>query len=119
MPFMHRRRHPSSAVDYPATSILAEGASQTFQSGKAVEAFTATGSAAVTIDVASQLFIQVLEWKDLPQNPLPVQVFEVQEWEKVVEKIAALEAASGLLNELTADQMEIFEAAVKRRPFFE
>jgi hypothetical protein len=34
------------------------------------------------------------------------------------EKLNALETVSGMLNELTAKQMEIFEEAVKKRPFF-
>jgi len=34
-------------------------------------------------------------------------------------QIQALERVSGMLNELTAEQMEVFEQAVKRRPFFE
>jgi len=118
MPFIHRRRRTSLQGVYPA-SILAEGASQTFQTQRAIEAFTSTGSAAITVDVSSQLLTQVLDWKDLPQNPLHVQVFEVQDWEKLVEKIDALGAASGLLNELSQGQMQIFEEAVKRRPLFE
>ena len=41
-----------------------------------------------------------------------------EDWDKVIEKINALEAVSGLLDELTHEQREIFEAAVKRRPLF-
>ena len=35
-----------------------------------------------------------------------------------VEQIKVLEDVSGMLNELTSEQMEIFEEVVKRRPLF-
>ncbi|MFQ6089529.1 MAG: hypothetical protein ACE5K0_11615 [Candidatus Methanofastidiosia archaeon] len=35
-----------------------------------------------------------------------------------LEKLNALDAASGILNELTSKQMKIFEEAVKRRSLF-
>src|SRR3989338_855771 len=41
-----------------------------------------------------------------------------EEFFRKMEKIKVLENVSGMLNELTAEQMEIFEVVVKRRPFF-
>lgn len=36
----------------------------------------------------------------------------------ILEKLDALESVFGMLNELTPEQREAFEEAVKRRPFF-
>ena len=38
--------------------------------------------------------------------------------DKLIRKIIALEAMSGILDELTPEQLEAFEVAVKRRPLF-
>ncbi len=59
--------------------------------------------------------------KEIKVHPLPLQIFEVRDWErmkKISEKLNALEAVFGMLNELTPEQREAFEKAVKRRPFF-
>ena len=48
----------------------------------------------------------------------PVQASEVRDREKIKEKLDALKGLSGLLNELTPEQIKIFEEAVKRRPLF-
>jgi len=41
-----------------------------------------------------------------------------EEFFRKVEQIKVLEDVSGMLNELTSEQMEIFEEVVKRRPLF-
>jgi hypothetical protein len=41
-----------------------------------------------------------------------------EEFFRKVEQIKVLEDVSGMLNELTSGQMEIFEEVVKRRPLF-
>jgi len=82
------------------------------------EGFIAGGSTAVTIDPSHQLFMELIEWKSLPVNPLPIEVFEVREWERITERLAALDAVSGMLNDLTEEQIKVFEESVKRRPFF-
>ena len=43
---------------------------------------------------------------------------EMQKREKIIEKLNVLESVSGMLNELTTEQIETFEKSVKRRPFF-
>lgn len=43
---------------------------------------------------------------------------EVQDLDKKIERLKALDAISGILNDLTPAQIEIFEQAFKRRPFF-
>lgn len=40
------------------------------------------------------------------------------EFFRKIEKLKVLEDVSGMLNELTSEQMKIFETAVKRRPLF-
>jgi len=113
-------RSPSALdIEDPVMLILSEGTSHTFESKGVIEEFQAAGSTAVTIDLGTQLFREMIEWKNLQVYPSHVQVSEVEEWEKFVEKINALEAVSGLLNELTPEQMQIFEEAVQRRPLFE
>ena len=119
MPVPLQRKQSPLDIDNPIISILSAGTSYTFERRRETEGFWIASSTAVTVDLGSQLLREMIEWKRLPANPLIVQVSEVQEWEKLVEKINAIEAVSGLFNELTSEQMEIFEAAVKRRPFFE
>jgi hypothetical protein len=94
------------------------GMSHTFLIKGEIESFQAAGSTVVTIDLGSQLFDEIIEWKRLPVNSLPVQVLEVQDWERIIEKLNALDAVFGILNELSSEQREAFEKAVKRRPLF-
>ena len=84
-----------------------------------MESFKVVRSAVVTIDLGSQLFEEMIEWKRPSVNPLPVQVLEVQDWERITEKLNALEAVSGMLNDLTTEQIEIFETSIQRRPLFQ
>ena len=42
----------------------------------------------------------------------------MQEREKIIEKLNVLESVSGMLNELTTEQIETFEKSVKKRLFF-
>jgi hypothetical protein len=98
--------------------ILIAGKSYTFESKGEIESFRTMGSAVVTMDLGLELFREMIEWKRLPVNPLPIQVLEVQDWERITEKLNALEAVSGMLNQLTAEQMGIFETSVRRRPLF-
>lgn len=83
-----------------------------------IESSTIVESTVVTIDLGSQLFDEIIERKWSPVNSLPVQVLEVQDWERIMEKLNALEAVFGMLNELTSEQRESFERAVKRRTLF-
>lgn len=50
------------------------------------------------------------------------QIFEngslLTRWSFILEKLNALDAVFGMLNELTPEQRETFEEAVKRRPLF-
>jgi len=114
---LQRNQLPLDIEDSVIPMLIA-GMSFTFESRREIESFQTVGSSVVTIDLGSQLFREVVEWKWLPVNPLHVQVLEVQDWERIIEKLNVLEAVSGMLNELTSEQMEIFEATVKRRPFF-
>ncbi|GEM_PF-5326126 len=73
---------------------------------------------AVNIDLPIQLFIELFNGKIYMSSTLPIQITELQDFEKKVEKIHAIESVFGLLNDLTADQLETFEKAIKRRPLF-
>jgi len=90
----------------------------TFESKGDLESLRTGGSMVVTTDLGMQLFREIVEWKKLPVTPLPIQVSEVQDWERIIEKLDALEAVSGMLDELSTEQMEIFETSVKRRALF-
>jgi hypothetical protein len=94
------------------------GLSYTLEEKSESGGFLAPGSAVETWDINSQLFQDIIEWKMLPINPLSIQLLEVQEWERIIAKLNVLELVAGMLNELTSEQMEIFEEAVQRRPFF-
>ena len=54
----------------------------------------------------------------LDKIPLERISIPEEEFTKRIRKIMALEAMSGILDELTPEQLEAFEAAVKRRPLF-
>lgn len=53
-------------------------------------------------------------------DKLPVERISIPEdmLTERIRKLMALEAMSGILDELTPEQLEAFEAAVKRRPLF-
>lgn len=76
-------------------------------------------SYSVTTDISAILFDLLIEWKKVPAQWLPIQSFELKEFEETMEKIRALESISGILNELTPEQLEIFEEEIKRKPLFE
>ena len=94
------------------------GVSFSFEKQTGREVFLTSISTPVTGDPGARLFGEIIEWKTLPVNPLPVQISEVQEWEKKIEQLNAIEAISGILNALSSEQIEVFEQAVKRRPLF-
>ena len=100
------------------SSTQTVGMSYTFESKRKIESFRTGGSAVVTMDLGSQLFREIVELKSLSVSPLPIQILEVQDWEGIIEKLNTLEAVSGMLDELTTEQMEIFETSIKRRPLF-
>jgi hypothetical protein len=113
-----RINHLPSKTRHLIFPTLTRGTSPVFESEGEVTSFRATGSAAITVDLKSQLFREIIEWKNLPASPLRIQILEIQDWEGIVEKLNALEVVSGMLNELPPDQMETFETSVRRRPFF-
>jgi len=61
------------------------------------------------IDYSSSIY-RFLEFKS--------ETVLTEEFFRKVEQIKVLEDVSGMLNELTSEQMEIFEEVVKRRPLF-
>jgi len=107
-----------SAADSIGMFILIAGSSFSFENKMKKEFFLTSISTPVTGDPGSRLFGEILEWKTLPVNPLPVKVSEVQEWEKKIEQLNAIESIAGLLNELTPGQITVFEQSVKRRALF-
>lgn len=104
--------------DDPDKFVLIGGLSFSFEKQMAGEAFLTSISTPVTGDPGARLFGEIIEWKTLPVNPLPIQISEVQEWEKKIEQLNAIETVSGVLNELTPEQTEVFEQSVKRRALF-
>ena len=112
-----RNRNLSEADD-TAKLILVAGSSFSFENKMQKEVFLTSISTPVTGDPGARLFGEIIEWKSLPVNPLLVQISEVQEWEKKIEQLNAIETVSGMLNELTPEQMEVFEQSVKRRALF-
>jgi len=75
-----------------------------------IRSFQTANSSVVTMNLEAQLFREIDEWKK--------QILEMQNREKIMEKLNVLESVSGMLNELTTEQIETFEKSVKRRPFF-
>ena len=109
-----------STISEEVSSSLYKGSSYTFAKRKATEeSFYSSISSSVTIDIPAKLFGELIEWKNLPNYPLPVQIFELRNFEKTLEQLNALESITGILNELTPEQLEIFEEEIKRRPLFE
>ncbi len=98
--------------------LLSEGISQTFINERQVEAFNTANSTAITIDLGLRLFREIIEWKEYPVNFLDVQIMEVQRWERMTRRLNILNAVSGILNDLTSEQMEDFERSVKRSHLF-
>jgi hypothetical protein len=113
-----QRNKPPLDINDPIVLVPTAGMSHTFLIKREIESFQTVGSTVVTIDLGSQLFDEIIEWKWPPVSSLPVQVLEVQDWERIIEKLNALESVFGMLNELTPEQRESFEKAVKRRPLF-
>ena len=91
----------------------------TFAKNLEIKESVISGSPVVTIDRNSQIFGDIVEWKRLPATPLPIEFREIKDLENVIEKLNALEAISGLFDELTSEQKETFESAILRRPLFE
>ena len=118
MPALSLRNRNLLDADDPAELILIGSLSFSFEKKMEKEAFLTSISTPVTGDPGARLFGEIIEWKTLPVNPLLIQVSEVQEWEKKIEKLQILEEISGTLNDLAPGQMEIFEQAAKRRSFF-
>lgn len=80
---------------------------------------TAGSTGAVTIDLRSQIFVDLLGWKSSPFNELSYRVVDIQEWENIIVKLNALAGIVGLYGELTEEQKNTFDEATKRRPLFE
>lgn len=100
------------------TWIPTEGVSHTFGIKRARERFKTAGSTAVTLDLSGEFLRLLLEWKGIAVQPLNIQFLEMEDWEENARRIHLLEKVYGLLNELTPDQRNIFDASVKRRPLF-
>jgi hypothetical protein len=98
--------------------IVNEGPSYTFQISRSGEIFRAAGTTAVTIDPNVDLFRELFQWRRLPVYTWPAPTRELQDWDSIISRLNALDDASGLLDELTSEQKEAFEAAIKRRPLF-
>jgi hypothetical protein len=118
MPALSLRNRNLLDADDPAKLILIGSLSFSFEKKLEKEVCLTSISTPVTGDPGARLFGEIIEWKTLPVNPLPIQVSEVQEWEKKIEQLNAIETISGMLNELTPEQIEVFEQSVKRRSFF-
>jgi len=96
-----------------------QGTSYFFEGELEAQSSQVPSSSAVSADIGLELFRNILEWKQLPVTPLSVQVFEVEKWEQIIEKLDALESVAGILSELTVEEAAVFDKATKRRPFFE
>lgn len=99
--------------------LLNGGTSFTFESWPIQRGFITGGSSAATFDASSVLFGKIMEWKSLPVSSLNVNILEVKDLERIIERLNALESVSGILNDLTDEEMEVFDETVKRRPLFE
>jgi len=64
-------------------------------------------------DVVSAEMIELKIYPTLSDETFPKNLTTKQ-----IRKLDALKAATGILNDLTPEQMKIFEATVKRRPLF-
>ena len=62
--------------------------------------------------------VKVVQKKEVKHLQTDVEIPKVEHSEKITKKLNALRAASGTLNDLTSEQMETFETAIKRRPLF-
>lgn len=73
-----------------------------------------------------QYKVKIENGKIIPLEPFDLEnikegmiiFFEPLEESTIEEKIKALDAASGMLSDLTDEERKIFEEAIKRRPFF-
>ena len=106
---MIRNQQPSN-IRSLIIPMLTAGMSYIFESRIDIESFQTANSSVVTMNLEAQLFREIDEWKK--------QILEMQKREKIIEKLNVLESVSGMLNELTTEQIETFEKSVKRRPFF-
>jgi hypothetical protein len=75
-------------------------------------------SPAITIDLEGELFTKIMEFKDIPIYILPIEIEELKYLDSIMRKVMALEAAFGMLNDLTSEQIMDFDEAVKRKAFF-
>ena len=73
---------------------------------------------AIGVDIPTQLFLELLSWKNSLVTDINIQVTELQDFEKRIEKINAVEEVFGMLNDFTSEQLTTFETSVKRRQFF-
>jgi hypothetical protein len=118
MPALSLRNTNLLDVDDPYKLAFIGSLSFSFEKKMEKEILLTSISTPVTGDPGARLFGEIIEWKTLPVNTLTVQIFEVQEWEKKIEQLNAIETVSGILNELTNEQTEVFEKSVKRRDLF-
>lgn len=77
------------------------------------------GSTVMTADLGSKLCGELVRSNQTAVTAPIIKISEVEELEDLVKKITAVESVSGLLCDLTIDQMSAFDNAVQRRPWFE
>jgi hypothetical protein len=76
--------------------------------------------------VLEESFFREIDKKELLKtiseilNEIPIEQLEISENElcKRIRRVLILESASGILNELTPEQIKDFDEAIKRRPLF-
>jgi len=73
---------------------------------------------AIDIDIPVRLFKDIFSLKACTVSSLQIRVTELQDLEKRIERIQAIENVFGMLNDLTPKQLESFEKSIKRRDLF-
>ncbi|RKY85564.1 hypothetical protein DRQ09_07125, partial [candidate division KSB1 bacterium] len=72
----------------------------------------------ITYDFGFELLKETVNLKSITECSLPLNMIKLQNLEETIDVLNSLENVFGMLNELTPDQVEIFEDSVKRRNIF-
>jgi hypothetical protein len=71
-------------------------------------------SPATIVDINLELMVNLFDENANVGNPTVINTMEAIEFDKISEKIYAIVAASGILNDLEPEQLEAFEKAIDR-----
>lgn len=85
---------------------------------KPIEIVTTGSTAAVTVDLKSETFVELMQSRSASVNPISIKASIVQDWDRIFLKLDALKGIVGMYTELSDEQQCLFDEAIKRRPLF-